>query len=41
MPAPVVEVVPARPSPGHMWVKGHHVFEGGRWVWTPGIWVRL
>jgi hypothetical protein len=33
--------VPARPSPNHMWVRGHHVFEGGRWVWTPGIWVRL
>ena len=41
MPAPIVEVVPARPSPNHMWVKGHHVFEGGRWNWTPGVWVRL
>jgi hypothetical protein len=41
MPAPVVEVVPARPSAAHVWVKGHHVFEAGRWVWTPGVWVRL
>jgi pilus assembly protein Flp/PilA len=36
MPAEIVEVVPARPSPAHVWVKGHHVFEGGRWVWQPG-----
>jgi hypothetical protein len=40
-PAEVVEVVPARPSAEHVWVKGHHVFDGGRWVWRPGIWVRL
>jgi WXXGXW repeat (2 copies) len=37
VPAPIVEVVPARPSPAH-WIKGHHVYEGGRWVWHPGIW---
>ena len=41
MPAPIVEVVPARPSPAHTWVKGHHVFEEGRWVWHPGLWIRL
>jgi hypothetical protein len=29
MPAPIVEVVPARPSPRHVWVNGHHVYEGG------------
>ena len=40
MPAEVVEVVSARPSPVHYWVKGHHVFEGGHWVWRPGVWVR-
>ena len=21
--------------------QGHHVFEGGRWVWHPGVWIRL
>jgi len=36
----VVEVVPTRPGPQHYWVKGHHVFEGGRWVWHRGVWLR-
>jgi hypothetical protein len=40
MPAEIVEVVPARPSPAHVWIKGHHVWEGGRWVWHTGVWVR-
>jgi WXXGXW repeat (2 copies) len=40
MPAPVVEVVPVRPSARHVWAKGHHVYEGGHWVWRRGVWVR-
>jgi hypothetical protein len=36
----VVEVVPGRPGPEYYWVKGHHVFEGGRWVWRRGVWLR-
>jgi len=40
MPAPVVEVVAARPSPAHFWVKGHYGWEGGRWAWHPGVWIR-
>src|SRR5262249_20340491 len=40
MPAEIVEVIPARPSPAHYWVKGYHAWEGGRWAWHRGVWVR-
>jgi hypothetical protein len=39
-PAEVVEVVPARPGPEWVWVKGHHKWEGGRYVWVHGEWRR-
>ncbi len=40
IPVEVVEVVPGRPGPQYYWVKGHHIFEGGRWVWHRGVWLR-
>jgi len=35
-PAPNTEVVPAPPSPNHVWVEGYwtHCYNG--WVWMPG-----
>jgi hypothetical protein len=37
-PAPLVEVVPAAPAPGYVWVKGHYRWEGNHWAWVPGHW---
>jgi WXXGXW repeat (2 copies) len=40
-PPPVaVGVVGAAPGPGYVWVEGYHVYQGGRYVWTPGRWER-
>ena len=36
-PAPRVEVIPAAPSPAHVWVGGYWSWQG-RWVWVPGHW---
>jgi hypothetical protein len=33
-----VEVIPARPSPRHVWVAGHYDERGGR-TWVEGRWV--
>jgi WXXGXW repeat (2 copies) len=38
-PAPVVEVRPAIPAPGYVWMDGYWNWEGGRHVWIPGRWV--
>jgi hypothetical protein len=38
-PAPMVEVVPAAPSPRHIWVPGYHRWAGGRHVWVPGTYM--
>lgn len=38
-PAPVVEVIPAAPSPRHVWVPGYHRWNRGRHVWVPGVYV--
>jgi hypothetical protein len=34
-----VEVVPARPSPKHIWVPGFWTWETTAYAWTPGIWM--
>src|SRR6516162_7407629 len=38
MPAPVVEVVPACPTPGYIWVGGSWGWCNNHWVWTRGHW---
>ena len=38
MPAPVVEVVPAFPTPGYFWVGGSWGCCNNHWVWTHGHW---
>lgn len=37
-PPPVVEVRPAMPGPGYVWIGGYHRWDGARYVWTPGRW---
>jgi hypothetical protein len=37
-PAPIVEVRPAVPRRGYVWVPGYHRWDGGRYVWVPGEW---
>jgi len=37
-PAPLVEVVPARPAPEYRWIKGHYVWVGNHWDWVRGHW---
>jgi hypothetical protein len=37
-PAAEVEVVPARPREGSVWVDGEWSWQGKRWVWQPGGW---
>jgi len=37
-PAPIVEVRPARPAPGHVWIAGYHRWDGNAYVWVPGRW---
>ena len=39
-PAEIVEVVPARPSRDVIWVKGHWVHDGHRYVWVKGHFVQ-
>ncbi|MCG6961713.1 MAG: YXWGXW repeat-containing protein [Acidobacteria bacterium] len=39
-PAARVEVRPARPGPGHVWVAGHWRWSGRRYVWASGHWAR-
>lgn len=38
MPAPVVEAVPACPTPGYLWVGGTWGWCDNHWVWTRGHW---
>jgi len=38
-PAPLVEVVPAGPGPGFIWIGGSWVWRG-HWVWEAGRWGR-
>lgn len=37
-PPPQVEVVPAQPGPGYVWVGGHWAWRRGGYVWVPGYW---
>jgi hypothetical protein len=34
-----VEIVPARPQPGVVWVDGEWSWDASRWAWEPGRWV--
>ncbi|HEY6147835.1 MAG TPA: hypothetical protein VIZ69_09060 [Thermoanaerobaculia bacterium] len=38
-PAPIVETVPAAPSPRHVWVGGYHRWDGRSYAWVPGHYV--
>ena len=38
-PAPIVEVRPAAPHAGRVWVSGYHRWDGRVYVWVPGRWV--
>jgi len=33
-----VEVVGVAPSPNHIWIKGHWVWNGREYIWEPGRW---
>lgn len=37
-PAPLVEVIPVRPSPSVIWISGYWGWGGGRYIWHPGHW---
>jgi hypothetical protein len=39
-PAPYVEVVPAIPYAGAVWIGGYWGWRGGRHAWVPGRWER-
>ena len=39
-PAPYVEVIPAIPYPGAVWIGGYWGWSGGRHAWVPGRWDR-
>jgi hypothetical protein len=39
-PPPRVRRVQVEPRPGYLWVDGHWISRGGRWVWRDGHWVR-
>lgn len=36
---PPVEIVPAQPRPGAVWVDGTWQWDGRRYTWQPGSWV--
>ena len=38
-PAPVVETVPAPPTPGSVWTAGYWSWDGVKYVWVPGQYV--
>jgi hypothetical protein len=37
-PAAIVETRPAAPGPNYVWQPGYHRWDGGHYVWTPGVW---
>ena len=39
-PAPIVEFHDRPPHPGWVWVDGYHRWNGHRYVWVHGHWVR-
>ena len=39
-PAPIVEAHERPPHPGWVWIDGYHRWNGRRYVWVHGHWVR-
>ena len=39
-PRVVVEHPGPRPHPGYVWTPGYHRWDGNRYVWTAGAWLR-
>src|SRR5579863_1809748 len=39
-PAPIVEHYGPPPHPGWVWISGYHNWNGHRYVWVRGHWVR-
>jgi len=39
-PVPIVEVRPPMPSHRHVWVGGHHSWNGSSYAWVRGSWRR-
>ena len=39
-PAPIVEAHDHPPHPGWVWIDGYHRWNGHRYVWVHGHWVR-
>ena len=37
-PGEVVEVIPASPGPGYVWLPGYYKWEGGEYRWERGRW---
>jgi len=37
-PAPLVEEIPGRPGPRHVWLIGHWRYRGGHYIWIHGRW---
>jgi hypothetical protein len=37
-PAPIVEHRAVAPSPRHVWIDGHHAWNGTEYSWAPGRW---
>src|SRR5580704_15746712 len=37
-PQPQVDVIPAPPQPGYVWIGGYWNWVGGRHEWVPGHW---
>ena len=40
-PGDRVEILPATPGPGWVWIRGHWTWAAGRWVWVGGHWARV
>jgi hypothetical protein len=39
-PVERVEVIPAAPGVGFVWIKGYYAYRGGEYAWEPGRWER-
>jgi hypothetical protein len=39
-PAARIEVRPAPPFVGAIWIDGHWLHRHGEWVWSPGYWIK-
>jgi hypothetical protein len=36
-----VELIPARPSPGAVWIDGEWIWRREQWAWLPGRWLSI